>query len=177
MSLRLLRKPGQVGLALLAIAWPISAAPPAVQSSLLIPATAEKILAAIKAPGAKGTLVNVWASWCVPCREEFPDMLKVYRAYEARGLRLILISADLSEDRPAAIKFLTEQGITQPSYVKDQIDQEFIDGLTKEWSGSLPATMVFDAKGQLVSFWEGAASKEKFETAVRRVLDGKEKAR
>src|SRR6187402_2506401 len=50
------------------------------------------ILAAIKAPGAQAVLVNVWATWCEPCREEMPDLVRFYRDHRAQGLRLVLIS-------------------------------------------------------------------------------------
>src|SRR5215471_12770182 len=83
----------------------------------LVPATAAEIQEAVRAPGARATLVNVWASWCVPCREEMPDLLRLRSAYAERGLRFILVSGDFSTDAPQAADFLREQGVDFPSYI------------------------------------------------------------
>ncbi|MCC6652261.1 MAG: TlpA family protein disulfide reductase [Candidatus Eisenbacteria bacterium] len=69
-----------------AAAAPDSAGPP------VMPAEVGEILARAKSPGAQATLVNVWATWCGPCREEFPGMLAVARRHP--GLRVVLVSAD-----------------------------------------------------------------------------------
>ena len=74
-----------------AMVTPGSAAP-------LIRASAADVLAAVKAPGAHMVVVNVWATWCIPCREEMPDLLRLRRAYAERGLRLILVSGDFASD-------------------------------------------------------------------------------
>src|SRR4029077_6980450 len=64
----------------------------------VVPATAAEVLHAVRAPGARAVMVNVWATWCLPCREEMPDILRMRRAYAGRGLRLILVSGDFSSD-------------------------------------------------------------------------------
>jgi thiol-disulfide isomerase/thioredoxin len=120
--------------------------------------------------GAKGTLVNVWASWCQPCRYEFPEIVKLARAYEAQGLRVVFVSADFTEDLPNARNFLAEQGVDWPTYYKTGDDQAFIDALDPKWTGALPGSFVFDAQGQLRDSWEGKATYAAFEKRVRPVL-------
>ena len=137
-------------------------------SIVIVSATAEDILNAIRHNGAPATLVNVWATWCQPCREEFPDIMRLYRQYRDRGLRLVLICADFEENLPNAKAFLASQGVDFPSYLKAGKDMPFIDGLDPRWSGALPASWVFDARGVARHFWEGKASHETFE---RKVLD------
>ena len=51
----------------------------------LIPATAAEVMDVIKNANANVVLVNVWATWCVPCVEEFPDIMAVYQQYKSRG--------------------------------------------------------------------------------------------
>ncbi|MEP7028664.1 MAG: TlpA disulfide reductase family protein [Candidatus Eisenbacteria bacterium] len=130
----------------------------------------DSLAAVIASGGAQGTLVNVWASWCEPCREEFPGIIRLSRAYRDRGLRVVLISADFTEDLPNARKFLAEQGVDWPTYYKTGDDQAFIAALSSNWSGSLPGSFVFDAHGVLRDSWEGKASYAAFERRVRPVL-------
>src|SRR5206468_450711 len=87
-----------------------SAAPPPGQEPTA-PATISRIDApGIKALAADGrahaTLVNVWATWCQPCRQEFPDLLEAAAAHRADGLRLVLVSTDFDEQLPDVRRFL-----------------------------------------------------------------------
>lgn len=139
---------------------------------VLTPVAAADVMAQVRAPGATATLVNVWASWCGPCRAEFPDLMKVTKAYRKDGLRVILVSVDMDQDLPAARKFLRQQGVDFPSYFKTEKDHEFVNALNPQWSGAIPATWVFDAAGTLVHFWEGAASAADFEAKVKPLIKG-----
>jgi len=73
----------------------------------------------------------------------------------AGGLRLILVSADFASQRPDVEAFLGRQGVVFPSFVKAQGDQEFIEGLDRRWSGSLPASLLFDRRGKRIAFGGG----------------------
>src|SRR5262245_23650688 len=112
-----------------------------------IEANASGVLAHALAPGASATIVNVWASWCGPCREEFPDLLRVRRAYADRGLRLVLVSADFEPH--AARRYLDQMGVDFPTFIKTGNDMDFINGLHPAWGGALPATLVYDGGGRL----------------------------
>jgi thiol-disulfide isomerase/thioredoxin len=128
----------------------------------------------IAAAGAQGTLVNVWASWCEPCREEFPEIVRLARDYRSRGLRVVFVSADFPEDLPNARKFLAEQGVSWPTYYKRSgnpgDDERFIAAFDPRWSGALPGSFVYDAHGKLRDFWEGKATYAQIEKRVRPVL-------
>jgi thiol-disulfide isomerase/thioredoxin len=137
----------------------------------LIPADAPRVLEEVRRPGASVVLVNVWATWCLPCREEFPDLMKLRRAWADRGLRLVLVSGDFPSDRPAVVKFLTARGVDFPTFLKDGNDMKFIDGLDSRWSGALPATFVYDGTGRLRSSWEGKADYASLERSVSDILN------
>jgi thiol-disulfide isomerase/thioredoxin len=122
------------------------------------PAKAGGILEEIKKPGAGAVLVNVWATWCSPCREEFPDLLHAARDLEPKGLRLILVSVDFPGNESETQTFLTKQGVDFPTFVRAGKDEDFVNDLERQWSGVIPATFLYDAKGKLVRFWEGKAS-------------------
>jgi len=138
--------------------------------SPLSPAGVREILAETRRPGARATVINVWASWCVPCREEFPDLLRLERDYRQRGLRLLLVSTDF--DSADARKFLTQQGVEFASFFKTGDDMSFINGLDTHWSGALPATFVYDSTGRLASFWEGRADYRRFERSALDAMKG-----
>ncbi len=135
---------------------------------VLIPATAARVLEEARRPGARVVLVNVWATWCEPCREEFPDLMKLRRAWADRGLRLVLVSGDFDADRGDVLRFLSANGVDFPSYIKSGGDMAFINGLDRRWSGAIPATFLYDASGRLRDFWEGKAD---YTTMERRVED------
>src|SRR5215468_10422908 len=91
-----------------------AAAPPVRVEVAELPA----IMAAVKAPGAQAVLVNVWATWCEPCREEMPDLVRFYRDHRAEGLRLVLISADDDDQRAEVARVLGALGFDGPAFIK-----------------------------------------------------------
>jgi len=158
-----------------AAASPVSApAPPDTASRAALPALRRVDAVALRDIVRDGrapvTLVNVWASWCVPCREEFPELLAAARAHASQGVRLVLVSADFDEQLGDARAFLAAQGVREGSYLKTGSDQAFIDSLDERWSGALPATFVYDRRGRRIAFWEGRADRARFEAAIRSAL-------
>jgi len=138
------------------------------------PADVEAVLADVRAPGASAVLLNVWATWCSPCRAEFPDLLRVSRELESRGLRLILVSADFSDATSEVTQFLTEQGVDFPTLIKAGKDDAFVNGLDRRWTGALPATFIYNGRGKLVRYWEGKANYNTLKKRVLEALDKKE---
>ena len=134
------------------------------------PVTATDIQRAVRDSGAKAVLVNMWASWCGPCREEFPGLVRVAHKYQGQGLKVMLVSADDDKDMAAVKKFLAEEGVEFPAYIKAEKDQPFIDGLDKQWTGALPATFIYDSSGRLHDFWEGGVTFSVFEQKIVEVL-------
>ena len=140
------------------------------QTARLIPTDAEGILEAVRQSGARVVMVNVWATFCQPCREEFPDMMRLNTNYQDQGFRLMLVSADFPDQTEQAKAFLRKQGVTFDTYIKEGKDSGFIDGLDERWSGAIPATWIYSADGEPVAFWEGKATYEQFEAALLKAL-------
>jgi thiol-disulfide isomerase/thioredoxin len=134
----------------------------------LVPVTAARLRELAAAPGAGATVLNVWATWCLPCREEFPDLLEASRRHP--DVRLLLVSADFEDQKQLVRVFLAENGVTDTTYFKAEPDQAFINGIDSTWTGALPATVVFDSHGRAVAFWEGAADSARFESAIAKAL-------
>ncbi|MBX3025985.1 TlpA family protein disulfide reductase [bacterium] len=136
-----------------------------------VPATAAQVLDAVKAADARVVVVNVWATWCIPCREEMPDLLRLRRAYRDRGVALLLVSGDFAAEREQAAAFLGEQGVDFPTYIKTGDDMAFINALDPQWSGALPATFIFDDQGRLRHALLGKSSYAQLEAKVLDVLN------
>lgn len=128
------------------------------------------MLDAVKAAKAKVVVVNVWATWCIPCREEMPDLLKIRRDFADRGVSLLLVSGDFSTEREAAAEFLGEQGVDFPTYIKTGDDMAFINAFDAKWSGALPATFIYDGQGQQRHALLGKTSYAELEAKILDVL-------
>ena len=139
-------------------------------SAVVVPATADAVLARAKDGAAAVTVVNLWATWCGPCREEFPALLAAIQRHEPDA-RLLLYSADFEDQASAVRAFLAERGVRDTVYLKTGDEQRFIETMHPTWSGALPATLVFDRAGQLREFWEGEADSARFERAIQAALE------
>jgi thiol-disulfide isomerase/thioredoxin len=116
-------------------------------------------------------LVNFWATWCEPCREEFPALVRLYKTYHGQGLSLVAISMDEPESVGAIEKFLMGQGAEFGSYRHNFHDfGAFVDTINPRWGGGIPATFLYDREGRLVDSWQGATSFGEFERAVKPLL-------
>lgn len=137
-----------------------------VAAPVVVPVAAQDVMALATRPGQRATLVNVWATWCAPCKEEFPTLLRVARERERDGLRLVLISADFEDQLPAVHRFLAQQGVTDTTYLETGGEMVFINTLSPKWTGALPATFVYDRRGRLTDFWEGKADSARFSRSI-----------
>jgi thiol-disulfide isomerase/thioredoxin len=116
-------------------------------------------------------LVNFWATWCDPCREEFPNLVRLHNTYRGRGLSVVAISMDERETVPAIQRFLQSQGAKFGSYRQHFGDFEaLVNSINPRWGGGIPATFLYDREGRLVNSWEGATTYEEFEGAVKPLL-------
>lgn len=138
---------------------------------LLVDAGPEKLGQVIDSyEGEKAVLVNVWATWCGPCIEEFPHIVKIQRMYEDR-LQVIFVSADFPDVRDRALEFLRKQEVDWTTYFKQGKDQAFIESLSSDWSGALPFSKVYDTSGNVVASWQEGTSFETFEKYVKQAIN------
>jgi thiol-disulfide isomerase/thioredoxin len=145
-----------------------SSPPPPRSEPAPAPADLATILKAIREPGASAVLVNVWATWCDPCREEMPGVVRFYRSHRAEGLRLLLVSADDPESAREVAGFLGQVGAAGASaFIKTGDDMAFINGLDARWSGALPASFLFDGRGRERHFWPGQVTYRDLEDGLK----------
>jgi thiol-disulfide isomerase/thioredoxin len=142
-------------------------APPAIER-----ADHGAILRMVKAGSAKATIVNVWATWCEPCRKEMPDLLRLRERYRREGFDLILVSADDPDSAETSVRsMLGRFGVDFPTYIEhDSSDEAFINGMGGEWRGALPASFLFGRGGTLRELMVGERSYGEFEQKVTALL-------
>src|SRR5204863_4910933 len=96
-----------------------------------------KLVAANK---GKVLLVDFWATWCVPCRKELPELTRMATRLQSKGVQLITVSADEVDKKQAASQFLAGAGVQGPAYIRvAKDDEKFINTVDPKWSGALPA--------------------------------------
>lgn len=135
------------------------------------PVVLEKIDAAgvaalVKNPSNRYRLINVWATWCAPCVEEFPGLVALARRLQARDFEFITISMDDPKMEAQAKKFLEKQHASPPARIKRVLAAEgrtgtnflyteasadpLIKALDPEWPGPLPHTVLVAPGGKIV---------------------------
>lgn len=135
--------------------------------------SAELLLANIRAAQAKATVVNAWASWCGPCREELPMLDALSKNLRRQGVEVMLVSVDEPEDHGKAEAFLRSFEIKLPAFIATRPLGPFKEGLNPRWPGMLPATFLFDSVGKLRYFWGGPVREEEILGVVEGLLAGK----
>lgn len=119
--------------------------------------------------GQKAVLVNVWATWCIPCVEEFPYIVSIRNEFKD-DLEVVFISADFPEALERVDKFLADNQVYWQTYLKNDRDEPFIDAVWTDWTGALPATIVYTANGERVAAFERAATYDEFrELAIKAI--------
>lgn len=93
-------------------------------------------------------VANVWASWCIPCRQEFPVLQKLSARY---GKKVAFVGVNSEDSNDAATTFLREVPVPYPSYTDP--DKEILSSLGG--LGGLPDTAFYDSSGELVFLHQG----------------------
>lgn len=101
-------------------------------------------------------LLNLWATWCVPCRKEMPALDALEKAKGGADFEVVAVNIDTgSDEKPKA--FLAETGITALGYYRDASMGVFNTVKKEGLAIGLPATLLFDAEGCLTAAMNGPA--------------------
>ncbi|HUB61619.1 MAG TPA: redoxin family protein [Puia sp.] len=112
-------------------------------------------------------LINLWATWCVPCVEEFPELVTLNRMYRDRGFELVSISTDDTAARTKALHFLEKQQSSSPNYIYTGDDKyKLMEAIDPRWQGALPYSLLIEPGGKIVYARQGAIDAEE----LRRII-------
>lgn len=124
----------------------------------------------LKNRDGKVLFINFWATWCVPCREEFPDIVKLAKNFPK--VEFIAISLDHPDEIKSKIQpFLKKMKTPFKNYVaKFKDDQILIEMINKDWNGAIPATAIYSSNGKQVGFYPKKMSFKEFEKELKKVI-------
>ena len=137
------------------------------------PATAEQFKAVLEHHRGKVVVVNFWATWCIPCLQELPELDLLQERYADRGLVVLAVSMDDPEKLEDRVRpFFAKRAPGLVSYLASAEGDsvEFVAELDPEWPGALPTTMFFDRDGELTNIHLGRMLYSEFEEAVLELL-------
>ena len=117
-------------------------------------------------------LVNFWATFCDPCRDEFPDLVKIDKQYRPHALEFVTVSLDdISDLKTGVPKFLDSMKATMPAYLLNVTDPEpAINLVDPRWQGDLPATYLYNEKGEVVYKHIGRVNPVELREAIEKVV-------
>ncbi|HEQ60146.1 MAG TPA: redoxin domain-containing protein, partial [Firmicutes bacterium] len=114
-----------------------------------------RLVEKLKASRGHITVLNVWATWCKPCLEEMPELVRFFREYRSKGVRFLSVSADHPDTLDDRVRpYVEQQSIPFAVFVVGgESPDELVQAIDPRWQGSLPATFVFDASGARRQAW------------------------
>ncbi len=94
----------------------------------------------------KTHVVNFWATWCKPCVDELPYFQKLAKTYKDKNVEVLFVSLDFTDEIESKLKpFIKNNNLMQDVVVLDDPNQnEWISGIDESWTGSLPATLIYN---------------------------------
>ncbi|HOZ69779.1 MAG TPA: TlpA disulfide reductase family protein [Chitinophagaceae bacterium] len=116
----------------------------------------EKLMSESKHP----LVINFWATWCTPCVEELPSLIREVKKHEADSLQLILVSLDDKENFPEKLRdFIRARNYEGTFLWLDETNADYFCPLIdSSWSGAIPATLFLHKKNGYRKFVEAKLS-------------------
>lgn len=133
----------------------VPAASPEVSSVEVL--TVRGLLEILKAGRGSVTVLNLWATWCAPCLEEMPELVRFDQTYRAKGVKFLSVSADHPDTLDERVRtYVKREKLPFAVWVVGgESPDELAQAIDRQWQGSLPATFVFDASGTRRQGWYG----------------------
>ncbi len=96
-------------------------------------------------------LVNFWATWCGPCVHEFPEIEATWRMYKQRDFDLVMVSANMPDEKPGVLKMLERQHATGRNLLFGSTEtQELQTAFNAKWEAGVPYTVLLAPNGKIL---------------------------
>jgi len=119
----------------------------------------------------KPLLVTFWATWCEPCRDEYPMLNELAKQYAPQGLKVVGVNMDDDGDLILMRRFLVRYKPVFPNYRKKAGGEElFRQGVMPGWNGALPASFFYGKDGRPAGHVLGEGTRDTYEAAIRTLL-------
>lgn len=119
----------------------------------------------------KPLLVTFWATWCEPCRDEYPMLNELAKEYAPKGLQVVGVDFDQDGDLILMRRFLARYKPIFPNYRKKKGDEDaFSQVVMPGYNGALPASFFYGKDGEQVRHVVGASDHDTYEAAIRSLL-------
>ncbi|HVS89547.1 MAG TPA: TlpA disulfide reductase family protein [Candidatus Acidoferrum sp.] len=119
----------------------------------------------------KTVLVTFWATWCEPCRDEYPMLNELAKQYAPQGLHVVGINLDDDGDIILMRRFLARYKPIFPNYRKRKGNEEaFNQSVLPGWNGALPATFFYTKDGRQIGHVLGEGTRGTYEAAIQALL-------
>ncbi|MFS4482134.1 TlpA family protein disulfide reductase [Hyunsoonleella sp. 2307UL5-6] len=117
----------------------------------------------------KTYVINFWATWCGPCVKELPYFEKLNKDYKNEGVEVILVSLDFPHVYDSKLKpFIVKKNLKSKVIVlNDDNENKWINEIDKSWSGSIPATIIYNKNER--KFFERSFTFEELEAEVKQL--------
>jgi thiol-disulfide isomerase/thioredoxin len=155
-------------LVIAAVALAVAQSPSAKDPELIDIQGYQKILEQYR---GKPLLVTFWATWCEPCRDEYPMLNALAKQYSPQGLKVVGIDLDQDGDLILMRRFLARYKPIFPNYRKKKGDEDsFSQGVMTGWNGAIPASFFYAKDGKQIGHLVGASNQDTYEAAIRTLL-------
>jgi thiol-disulfide isomerase/thioredoxin len=120
----------------------------------------------------KPLLVTFWATWCEPCRDEYPLIVDLEKKYAAQGLVVFGVDMDDDAEMNLVRRFIARHQPRFPNYrQKPGIDLDaFFRGVNPAWTGTMPETVFYSRDGRIAGHFIGEQSRAAFDQAIHSIL-------
>jgi thiol-disulfide isomerase/thioredoxin len=121
----------------------------------------------------KPLLVNFWATWCEPCRDEYPMLNELAKQYAPKGLQVVGVSMDDDGDMILVRRFLARYKPVFPNYRKKPGDEAaFRQSVLPAWTGTMPVSIFYTKDGRIAGSFVGEKGRQQYEQMIQSVLSG-----
>jgi thiol-disulfide isomerase/thioredoxin len=125
----------------------------------------------------KPLLITFWATWCEPCRDEYPMLNELAKQYAPQGLKVVGVNLDDDGDLILMRRFMARYKPIFPNVRKKKGgESEFVEAVLPGWKGAIPASFFYARDGRQIGHLLGENSRDTYDAAIRMMLSSGEGA-